>query len=136
MSAVAAAVVKAVRIAVLKPFDIGTVGIALSITILSAVYVYAGKDAQNRVFIEGPQERWIFSLDHTETIAVSGPLGDTIVELRDRQIRVLASPCDNQTCVTAGSIRTHGQWIACLPNHVLVSIDSEKKQDEPDAAAW
>jgi hypothetical protein len=125
-----------VRIAVLKPFDIAAVAGALGITVLSAVYVYAGRDSPKYVHIEGPQNRWVFPLDSREIIAVSGPLGDTLVELRDKQVRVISSPCDNQTCVAAGSIQAHGQWIACLPNQVSVSITRNNPDNEPDAAVW
>lgn len=137
MSAVAAAGVKTVRIAaVLKPLDFGVLGIALSITLFSAVAVYARRDVRNRILIEGPHDRWIFPPDRTETVAVAGPLGETVVEIRDNQVWVQASPCGNQTCVAAGPIRQHGQWIACLPNHVLVSITSAEQHDELDAGVW
>jgi hypothetical protein len=123
---------------VFKPFDFGAIGLAVSITILSAVFVYAGTGSPLRVTIKGAGETWLFSLDSRELIAVPGPLGDTVVEVREGKVRVLASPCDNQTCVAARAIRSHGQWIACLPNKVLVSIEGNagETQDELDAAVW
>ncbi|MDR2534845.1 MAG: NusG domain II-containing protein [Treponema sp.] len=127
---------------VFKPFDFGALGAVLSVTVLSAVFIYAGKGSQQRVIIKGPKDQWLFPQDAVEIISVPGPLGDTLVAIQDKQVRVKASPCDNQTCVAAGAIQFRGQWIACLPNKVLVSI-GEGEQDTPsgtddelDGAVW
>ncbi|MDR3334732.1 MAG: NusG domain II-containing protein [Treponema sp.] len=127
---------------VLRPLDYVAIGLALSVTILSAVLVYAGTGAYDRVIIKGAGEHWVFPQGAAELIRVAGPLGDTVVELRDHTVRILASPCVNQTCVAAGAIHSHGQWIACLPNQVLVSIQRGTNSGptpqgtELDGAAW
>ncbi|MDR3343243.1 MAG: NusG domain II-containing protein [Treponema sp.] len=125
---------------VLRPLDYGAIGLAVTITLLSAVYVYAGTGSSNRVTIKGTDGNWVFPQNAAEKVTVSGPLGDTVVELRDGMVRVLSSPCMNQTCVAAGAIHGHGQWIACLPNKVVVSIarhgDAASTGDELDGAVW
>lgn len=55
-----------------------------------------------------------------------GPLGDTLVEISGGQARVVSSPCRNQTCVAMPPVRRHGQWTACLPNQVMISVDGGK----------
>lgn len=124
--------------ATLKPFDLGAVGLALGITIWSAVVIYADPGSQNRIVIKGEGATWVFPQDRAEMVSVPGPLGDTMVEVRDRRVRVLASPCGNQTCVAAGTIQSHGQWLACLPNKVLISIEgtSVSNGEAIDAAVW
>jgi hypothetical protein len=120
----------------LRPFDYGAIALALAITVLVSFSVYGG--SSDEVLITGNGGRWIFPLNAAETVTVEGPLGDTVVELRDGSARVLASPCTNQICVAAGTIRSHGQWIACLPNQVLVSVTAGNIQetDELDGASW
>jgi hypothetical protein len=126
--------------AIIKPFDLGIIGLALGITVLSAVFVYTGTGSQDRIIIKGAGGTWVFPQDAREVITVLGPLGNTVVEIREGKARVLSSPCDNQTCVVAGAIQSHGQWIACLPNKVLVSIEgrgmSGENEDELDGAVW
>lgn len=126
---------------VFKPLDFGIIGLAAGVTVLSAVFAYAGTGSPLRVRIKGTGETWLFSLfsqDKQEMISVPGPLGATVVEVREGKARVLASPCGNQTCVAAGAIGSHGQWIACLPNKVLVSIEGkgEAPEEDFDAAVW
>jgi hypothetical protein len=124
----------------LKPFDWGVIGAALSITVFSAVFVYAGGyGGQGQLLVKGTGEQWVFPLDGTEIIKISGPLGDTVVELRDAAARIITSPCENQTCVAQGAIRFHGQWTACLPNRVLISINGKTnggRNNELDGAVW
>ena len=117
---------------IIKAFDFVAIGLVLGITVLSAVFIYAGAGTQSRVIIKGEKARWIYSREGTEIVNVPGPLGDTVVEIKDNRTRILESPCDNQTCVSAGSIRLHGQWIACLPNRVLVSIEGNIANDGND----
>jgi hypothetical protein len=127
-----------------KPLDFGALGLAISITLAATVLLYARRGAETRIVITGEGEQWIFPQDAVELVTVPGPLGDTVVSMRDGTARVLSSPCTNQTCVAAGAIQAHGQWIACLPNQVLVSIGTSRSRgaaDEPgdrglDGAAW
>jgi hypothetical protein len=111
----------------LKPWDYGAAAAALIITVLSALFVYAGTGVEETVIIKGSGGSWVFPLGAEETLAVPGPLGDTVVELRDGEVRVLSSPCANQTCVTAGRIHSRGQWVACLPNRVLLRVEGGAK---------
>ena len=53
---------------------------------------------------------------------VTGPLGTTRIEIRDRQVRVLSSPCPLKLCQRAGWIGTAGEMVVCLPNEVVVRL--------------
>ncbi|MDR1029664.1 MAG: NusG domain II-containing protein [Treponema sp.] len=129
---------------VFKPLDFGALGLAMSITVVVTVMLYAQRGTETRILITGEGDQWIFPQDAAELVIVPGPLGDTLVSVQDGKARVLSSPCTNQTCVAAGAIQAHGQWLACLPNHVLVSIGTSRPEgaaDEPgdrglDGAAW
>jgi hypothetical protein len=126
----------------LKPFDYVCLSLALAVILLAVVPLYGGGGDRYIVSLKGEGGTWIFPGDAEETVAVPGPLGDTVVDIRGGRARVLSSPCQNQTCVAAGYIHRHGQWTACLPNRVLVSVEGgsgEKKSakgGEVDAAAW
>jgi hypothetical protein len=121
----------------LKPFDFVSFLAALIVIFLAFIPIYSNAGGQSAVKLKGESGTWVFPQDAEETLTVPGPLGDTVVEIRDRRARVLSSPCQNQTCVAAGAIHSHGQWIACLPNRVLVSVESGAGEDaEVDAAAW
>ncbi|MCL2880389.1 MAG: NusG domain II-containing protein [Treponema sp.] len=122
-----------------KAADIGIISAALVLVIASFFYAYGGSHAQAAVFIKGEQGEWVYPLGSEETIQVSGPLGVSVIEIHDHTVRFLSSPCANQTCVARGVIDSPGQWAACLPNRVMLSISAGKPgaaDGAVDAASW
>jgi hypothetical protein len=125
-----------------KPFDFVAVALAVGVTVLSAVLVYGGAGSHMFVKIRGGNaatETWLFPLDSmtAQSINIPGPLGDTVIEVKNNEARVVSSPCDNQTCVAVGAIHRQGQWVACLPNQILLSIEGgEDTGNAPDAMVW
>jgi hypothetical protein len=120
----------------LKILDYSILAAAVLITGAISLGIYAERGGGSRFVIQGPSGRWVYSSDAGGVFAVPGPLGDTMIELKEGRARVLSSPCANQSCVSSGAIHAHGQWIACLPNRVMISLDSPSREDSPDAAAW
>jgi hypothetical protein len=120
----------------LKPFDIGIVLCALAAVAASFFLTYSGSNGSGLVNVRGENGLWVFPIDASESLVVSGPLGDTVVEIDGGVARITSSPCVNQTCVSSGSIHSPGQWTACLPNRVMMYIDEDGKDSNVDAAAW
>jgi hypothetical protein len=118
-----------------KFLDILIIMLAAGITLYSAFTVYVKPQGQARVLIRGQGGEWTFPADAVETIAVSGPLGETVVRIRENRAWVESSPCENQTCVASGPLARQGQWAACLPNNVLLMIQGTEDEDV-DTAAW
>jgi hypothetical protein len=119
---------------VIKPFDYAVLGLVSIVTLFAFVSAYSGRKGGDFVSIRGGGNDWVFPLSTGERLAVSGPLGETVVEIRDGKARIVSSPCTNQTCVAAGTIHRPGQWAACLPNRVMVSIP--ETDGSPDAVSW
>ena len=120
----------------LKPFDFGVVLCALAAVAASFYLTYSGANGPGLVNVRGEKGLWVFPVDSSETIVVSGPLGDTVVEIGGGFARIMSSPCLNQTCVSAGRIHAPGQWTACLPNRVMMYIDEGKTNNDVDASVW
>jgi len=120
----------------LKPFDFGIILCALAAVAVSFFLTYSGSNGSGLVNVSGRNGQWVFPIDAAETMVVSGPLGDTVVEIGEGSARITSSPCINQTCVSAGRVHLPGQWTACLPNRVMLYIDEGKKNNNVDAAAW
>jgi hypothetical protein len=124
---------------ILRPFDIGAILFAILSTVVAAALVYrAPAEAASRFCIQGEGGRWVYPQKSRERVDVQGPLGTTVIELSEGRARISASPCAAQTCVHAAPVQRPGQWIACLPNGVLVSLEvaAANSQDALDALAW
>jgi hypothetical protein len=115
--------------------DILIIIFATGVTLFSAYVSYVKPQGASKVLIRAGGEEWTFQADADETVRVKGPLGDTVVRIHEKCAWVESSPCENQTCVAAGSIFKHGQWAACLPNNVLVMILGNG-DDDVDAVVW
>lgn len=63
--------------------------------------------------------------------SVNGPLGETVLEIRDGAIRFVSSPCRHKICVRSGWHRRAGGVAACVPNRLSVVLDGG--DDELDA---
>jgi hypothetical protein len=127
----------------IKPFDLAAVGLSAALIVSSAFVVYTAKKDSRQVIVRGTEGAWVFPLNAAETIRVKGPLGDSVIEIREGQARFLSSPCINQTCVAAGHIHRQGQWTVCLPNKVFLYIEGTNDENPqrgapevPDSTTW
>lgn len=73
------------------------------------------------------------SLLETKTVAVNGPLGESIIEVANGSVRMLTSPCPLKVCMHQGYIHRPGDVITCIPNQVMIRITGEK---ELDSTTW
>ncbi len=64
------------------------------------------------------------SLLKDTVVNVEGPLGTTVVEIKDGRVRVKDSPCPEKICVRQGWTRRGA--IVCVPNKVVIIIGTDK----------
>ena len=119
----------------IKPADFAVLVPALAVVLASFVAVYASGSGHATVNIKADAGRWVFPIDAVHVETVSGPLGDTIVEIGEGGARVVSSPCQDQVCVVMGRVSRPGQWSACLPNRVMLYVGGSEGDDGSDATA-
>ncbi|MCK8826063.1 NusG domain II-containing protein [Fuchsiella alkaliacetigena] len=61
-------------------------------------------------------------LEKEKKIYIEGPIGESIIQLKEGKVRMLESVCPNDICVHTNWISRPRQTIACLPNKILVRI--------------
>lgn len=66
-----------------------------------------------------PQE---LSLRRDQVLRINGPLGDSVVEVQGGRVRFRDSPCRGKQCVHSGWLNRAGDFAACLPNRVSVTL--------------
>jgi len=85
------------------------------------------------VVVEGADGfRVVVPLSEERTVEVPGPLGETIVEVREGTTRVVSSPCPDKVCIAMGTASRPGEALVCVPNGVVVRIDGGRRGG-PDA---
>ena len=99
--------------------------VLLAIALLPMLYVKLwfsegpGHQAEIRL---GKASVQLVLLDHPRQIELQGPLGKSVLEVRDHRIRFLASPCKSKICIHGGWLKEAGEIVACLPNRISVRI--------------
>ena len=67
-------------------------------------------------------------LGKNQIIPVEGKLGVTHVEIIDGRAHIHSSPCKNKICIKSGFIQSTNRVAACLPNRVVLKIQSNSIQ--------
>lgn len=75
---------------------------------------------QLQLHAETGSETWPLASDRM--IEVEGPLGRSVVEVRDGAARFVSSPCRQQICVRSGWHRHAGAVAACVPNRISFKL--------------
>ena len=114
----------------LKPLDFAALALSVGVAVFFAVSVYGGAVQPSLVSIQSEGGTEVYPLGEDRTVAVAGPLGDTIVEIDgEGHAAVVESPCPNKLCIQAGRLSRQGDWSACMPNKVFVRIDGGAAQE-------
>jgi hypothetical protein len=86
--------------------------------------------------VESPGGTYRYALDKDIHFHVTGPLGETEIEISGGKARILDSPCQTKSCTRQLPISSGNGWIACLPNQILLTIvSSPEKNAEVDDVA-
>jgi hypothetical protein len=108
-----------------KPMD----WLILAIALLSLIPLYARywqHSPADYVVITSPSSTQRINLHQTQVLSVKGYLGYSQLEIEQGKIRFINSPCQKKYCVHAGWQQSGGAFAACLPNHILLEVQSEQ----------
>jgi hypothetical protein len=105
-----------------KPYDyvVIIIGVLVIIAFVRVAAEQGGPAAL--VQVRSDAGDMIYSLQQNQIVTVPGPLGDTTIEISGGTVRFLDSPCRDKICITSGVLERAGQWAACLPNRVFVTV--------------
>lgn len=62
-------------------------------------------------------------LTEARRVTVNGPLGPTVIAIKDGSVCVLSSPCPAKVCIRTGQINRQGELLACVPNHLVIRVE-------------
>jgi len=114
----------------LKAADIAIIAIAAAVIILFTAFSVKTSTGRKQLLIESSEDSYLYSLDTDQIIHIDGPIGETTVEIKDGNARVVDSPCRDKLCIADGHLTKSGQWTACLPNRVFLRIIGSESEEE------
>lgn len=70
------------------------------------------------IIVQADGNTYEYSIEKDGIYQVQGPLGFTTFQVRNKQVHITDSPCQNKSCINQG-------WtspLVCLPNRVIITI--------------
>lgn len=112
------------------PWQIMTAGdwlvvlILLGISLTGLLCVATTAEGTRVVVTSGGQTSFTAPLDQPRTVDLDGPLGQTHLVIDNQGARITGSPCPRKICISMGTAKQTGDLLACVPNRILVRIES------------
>ena len=106
-----------------RPADAVVVALAALLVGASWAALWSGGGPAEHALLSAPgmaEQR--VSLAREQSLAVTGRMGVSELEVRAGRIRFTDSPCVGRYCVHAGWLSRSGHAAACLPNGVIVEV--------------
>lgn len=96
---------------------------ALIINLLSIPFIFAMQKEGTDFIVEVDNDFFgKYSLEKDKLISVKGKIGRTDIEIKNRQVRIVRSPCLHKVCIKIGWIARTGKITACIPNKIVVRV--------------
>ncbi len=114
-----------------KPFDYLAFLVAATVVVFFIVQAYTGAVESSEVRVQADGRDFLYNLSEDRVFTVSGPIGETEIEIAGGMVRVPDSPCRDKICVSVGWVSNAGEWIACLPNRVFVRVEGRSADTAP-----
>ena len=87
------------------------------------IHLWFGNEPAGLVHIRnGSHEPVIETLLPDRKLRVTGVLGESVIEISNGRIRFASSPCTTQVCVRSGWLTHAGEFAACLPNRISLTL--------------
>lgn len=62
-------------------------------------------------------------------IQIEGPLGVSVLQVQDGNLRMISSPCPDKLCIKQGWVHKPGAALVCVPNEISVAVEGEQEVD-------
>lgn len=113
--------------------------IIVFVVIVIVALVFYGKKQETGsyaiVTVNG-EEYGRYSLDKDQTVSIEVDGVETnVLVIANGQADMTQANCPDLLCVNMKAISNHGETIVCLPNKVVVEIESDTSHSELDAMA-
>ena len=104
-------------------FDVIILAVIISFITLTALFIYSSDNSALYLSVRTPKGDWIYPMNTDISFVVEGETGPVSIKIENNEAFVVSSTCSNKTCITAPKLKNYGDWNACLPNKVFLSVE-------------
>lgn len=115
----------------MTPADWLVILILLSVSLAGMAWMATAPAGTRVIVTRDGQVIFTAPLDQPRSVDLDGPLGPTHLVIDERGVNITDSPCTRKICIGMGPAKHSGDLLACVPNHLLVQIDSAAGKGAP-----
>ena len=119
-----------------KILDAAAVLVSVSVFLLFLFYGANRNSEEGYLLIKDEQGESLYSLEEDRRITVHGPVGESVIIIENGAAGFESSDCRDKLCVLMGTVDDGGEWAACLPNRVFISVEGAAENDEADTLSY
>ena len=120
---------------VFRPLDFVILAVFIAVAAGSVVAVASmPKQDVPLLTVHAPDGEYVYPLNKNREIRMEGVLGESVLIIEDGKAFFRESPCPNKICVQTRPVEHDNDWAACLPNQVIIHVETTNKKDGLDAA--
>jgi hypothetical protein len=112
----------------IKPGDWLTLLLGSMCVALITLKLWGGDLADKAIIRSGGKIFREVPLSRDQRIEVPGPLGISIINIKQRKARIASDPSPRQYCVRQGWLQQAGEIALCLPNQVSIELAGSYKR--------
>jgi hypothetical protein len=114
----------------LKMFDGIALVFSLAVFLLFFLYGRSLSKDEGYLLIQDSEGESLYSMAETRDVVIEGPAGKSIIHIEGGRAAFTYGDCQDQLCVHMGDIQGSGEWAACLPNQVFITIEGGPEDEE------
>jgi len=104
----------------------------LSVCLFTLISWTFNSDNGNIAVIYTNSGTYEYPLNKDALYRIRGYHGISVIEIKDKAIRFLDSPCKNKTCCKFGFISKNLSISVCVPNRITIKVNSTNKKNSID----
>jgi hypothetical protein len=75
---------------------------------------------------------FVAPLNKDQLVELEGPLGITVLQIKNGAARVVSSPCAHKVCIHMGEATHTGDLLACVPNKLVMTIEGDSAEEDAE----
>ncbi|MCQ2604874.1 MAG: NusG domain II-containing protein [Spirochaetia bacterium] len=109
-----------------KAADLIFIILSLALIAGSLLFIARHGNGTPRAIIKVRDTEYIYPLNMPQTLTFHGELGPATVIIRDNAVFFQESPCRDKICIHMGEGRKDGDFMACLPNRIIITVENSR----------
>ncbi len=113
----------------LTPFDRKLLVIVSILVALSFSILFRQSNGARIIVTANDKTVFVAPLNKDQQVELEGPLGITVLQIKNGVAQIISSPCPRKVCISMGNAQHTGDLLACVPNQLVIRIEGEKVED-------